>query len=535
MSLSSLNHFKKLGAVLLLAVGAAGTIANTASATISPSYTVTFHNNVSGAADASVLQTANSAQPLTPFSQMGFSNPNYYFEDWSTQQNGGGTIFADQAQYTFGADVELYAQWVQVSHSVSFFRNSSSTDATHFIQTNNAPTSLTAFTGLSLDNPNYTFVGWNTRRDGTGTAFADQATYSFAADLQLFAQWQPDPYSLAFSANSGSGSIAPLASTFGATVTLPSGSSLTRTGYQLVGWNTDALGTGTEYPLGSSITVSGNETLFAHWTQSEIVISLSDPGQTGKLTTLPDPAGASIVLRLPAGFVRPGFTFAGWYTSATGGTLLGGSGALFTPVESTTIYARWTPNPFVDLIFSDNGGVGHMVSHQVRSGLRVLIPRERGLHRAGYVFRGWSLNPRASRPTISAGSEMLLSHSRTLYALWSRVAPHAATQVLLGNVGIFAPDSTVLTPKMRIYVVSLAHRIAARHDTAIVVYGYATSVDSKQNSEKLSLDRATAVQVLLIADLTGIKDTNVTTKAVGEGRLSNSALASFRNVEVFAE
>jgi len=39
---------------------------------------------------------------------------------------------------------------------------------------------------------------------------------------------------------------------------------------------------------------------------------------------------------------RDGYTFAGWYTAATGGTHIGGAGNSYTVWESITLYARWT-------------------------------------------------------------------------------------------------------------------------------------------------------------------------------------------------
>ncbi len=37
-------------------------------------------------------------------------------------------------------------------------------------------------------------------------------------------------------------------------------------------------------------------------------------------------------------------TFAGWFTSSTGGTLVGAGGASYTPTASVTLYAQWTAN-----------------------------------------------------------------------------------------------------------------------------------------------------------------------------------------------
>ena len=50
----------------------------------------------------------------------------------------------------------------------------------------------------------------------------------------------------------------------------------------------------------------------------------------------------------------------------------------------------------------------------------------------------------------------------------------------------------------------------------------------------LSLQRALSVEKQLNFDLVGLNDVGVLVHATGEGRLTDSALASFRKVEVFA-
>lgn len=42
----------------------------------------------------------------------------------------------------------------------------------------------------------YTFAGWNTAEDGTGTAYADGATVNLTEDLVLYAQWKADSYTV---------------------------------------------------------------------------------------------------------------------------------------------------------------------------------------------------------------------------------------------------------------------------------------------------------------------------------------------------
>ena len=55
-----------------------------------------------------------------------------------------------------------------------------------------AAQSLARATNLSMNAftyPGYTFTGWNTAANGSGTAFADGASFPFTADTVLFAQW----------------------------------------------------------------------------------------------------------------------------------------------------------------------------------------------------------------------------------------------------------------------------------------------------------------------------------------------------------
>lgn len=43
---------------------------------------------------------------------------------------------------------------------------------------------------------------------------------------------------------------------------------------------------------------------------------------------------------------KTGYTFAGWYTSASGGTKIGDGGSAYTPTSNMTLYAQWTANKY---------------------------------------------------------------------------------------------------------------------------------------------------------------------------------------------
>ena len=74
-----------------------------------------------------------------------------------------------------------------------------------------------------------------------------------------------EPVTITFNANGGSGTVPSAINTYvGVANTIPS-NSLTRTGYTFNGWNTASDGSGTAYATGSTITPTGNVTLYAQW------------------------------------------------------------------------------------------------------------------------------------------------------------------------------------------------------------------------------------------------------------------------------
>jgi uncharacterized repeat protein (TIGR02543 family) len=71
--------------------------------------------------------------------------------------------------------------------SVQFLPGASGVTGTTPLQGSNTATNLSS---NGFNRSGYTFTGWNTRQDGTGTPYAAGASYSFASDLTLYAQWE---------------------------------------------------------------------------------------------------------------------------------------------------------------------------------------------------------------------------------------------------------------------------------------------------------------------------------------------------------
>lgn len=141
--------------------------------------TVTF--NANGGTGSMASQSGSSAANLTPNSLV---KTGFTFAGWNTAANGSGTSYANQASYSFVADVTLYAQWTANPKVVTFDANGGTGS-----MASQSGLSAANLTANSLLQSGFTFAGWNTEANGSGTSYADQASYSFSADVTLYAQW----------------------------------------------------------------------------------------------------------------------------------------------------------------------------------------------------------------------------------------------------------------------------------------------------------------------------------------------------------
>jgi uncharacterized repeat protein (TIGR02543 family) len=152
----------------------------------------------------------------------------------------------------------------------------------------------------TLTRDGYTFAGWNTLEDGTGTQYADGATFNFGSDETLFAQWIEN-HTVTFDPNGGTGTMPD--QSIGGTAPLAE-NTLTREGYTFAGWNTEQDGSGTPYADGADFDFSSDQTLYAQWTENGGLFSSSGLGSlvnTG--LSLLGPAGtAGVILAIGAPF-----------------------------------------------------------------------------------------------------------------------------------------------------------------------------------------------------------------------------------------
>ncbi|GAB6091145.1 InlB B-repeat-containing protein [Spirochaeta dissipatitropha] len=184
----------------------------------------------------------------------------------------------------------------------------------------------------------YTFTGWNTESDGSGTTVTAATEVTIAAEHTLYAQWSADTNQVIFNANGGDGTMPDQTIVTGDAQNLNT-NLFTRSGYSFTGWNTEADGSGQPYADEEAFTMGPSSvTLYAQWEAEEYSVFLDAQGGTepGTITVtygqtygdLPEPD-------------RQGYTFAGWNTAPDGSGTTVTAATEVTIASNHNLYAQW--------------------------------------------------------------------------------------------------------------------------------------------------------------------------------------------------
>ena len=150
-------------------------------------------------------------------------------------------------------------------------------------------------------------------------------------------------YTVTFKANGGSGSMA--AQTVKESLATPlNANQFTRSGYAFQGWATSAGSSTVAYADKASVTLTNNLTLYAVWKEATTytVQFNANGGSCATSSLVYTEGGEALKLPVPT---YPGYICKGWYTAATGGTLVGTASATYTPTKNITLYAQWEVAP----------------------------------------------------------------------------------------------------------------------------------------------------------------------------------------------
>lgn len=280
----------------------------------------------------------------------------------------------------------------------------------------------TALTANAFKKTGYTFKNWNTKADGTGTAYANKADGSKITNVSgktvtLYAQWVKTKYTITYNLNNGknnSGNPAYYYMT-SSTITFKNP---TRTGYTFAGWYTTSTYKTKITQIKKGTT--GNKTIYAKWTANKYSIAYNGNKNTsGKMTaTSGCKYGGNYTLKTVA-FKKTGYKFAGWNTKANG------SGKTYANKEkvknltsrsggTVTLYAQWTKVKYKITYNLNNGknSKSNPANYYVTSS----TIKFKNPSRTGYTFAGWYTDSKYKNKVTEIKKGTI--GNKTLYAKW---------------------------------------------------------------------------------------------------------------------
>lgn len=350
-------------------------------------YSVTY--NANGGTGAPGGQTKTWGVNLT-LSKLTPKRDGHIFKGWATSASGG-VAYGAGGTYSANAAVTLYAVWEIITYSVTYHANGGS----------GAPANQTKVWGTTLKlttstpstpkrwtvtfNPNggtvnpatkvvnCSFKNWNTKPDGSGTAYSSGANYTGNAALILYAQW-----------------------TNNAIGTLPTPS---RSNCIFVAWYTQLSG-GSK--LETTTVIGSNITYYARY--NYYIRYNANGGEIDPPTAVKQ---HDVALKVTS--ITPynyGKKFLGWSENKSAASATYSPGSNYTTNAPTTLYAIWGVATYtVTFVNGYNGGV--LKTQKVEFGKNATPPADP--ERNGYKFLGW------------LGKYTAIDSDRTIKAIWDFV------------------------------------------------------------------------------------------------------------------
>lgn len=396
----------------------------------------------------------------------GFTRDGYTFVTWNTQADCKGNAVKPNSEWTLRGSSTLYACWAGNAQTLTYHGNGATGGNTAAQSGHTGDELTTNANGFTRDG--YTFVRWDTAKDGSGTAYGEGkngvSQYVMKpAGNDLYAIWKANPATIQYRNDwpNTTGSTPDTTGVTGQNVTIAR-NGFTRPGYTFTGWARDRRTNPSLQPGGRYTLTPGTTTLWAQWKADPAhLIYNSNSGSTSQ-TRRTDGVVDQTLTVIANPFTRTGYTFTGWNTQADGRGKAYTAGNGFrlvadpksNPVNTSVLYAQWRINR-VTLKFNPNGGTGGYPDITVDAFTTVTIPadaKEPKVQRPGFRFTGWAMKPTpgAGDTILSPGKGTVSMPDRgsiTVYAQWApamTTLPFTGGQAQVPTIWLYAGFALML-------------------------------------------------------------------------------------------
>lgn len=424
-----------------------------------PTYTVTF---VDGLGSTLKTQKVTKYQNATPPSSP--SRTGYTFAGWSGSYS------------NVTSNRTITATWSPNTYYVYYNANGGSgAPATTSFKFNSGA----KISSATPTRTGYTFTGWNTAANGTGTSFSPgQAVPGGWGSFTLYAQWRINSYTNSIAhwargfvngeGNNGAKTAFHLGTTsfsanYGSTYTMDSSRKTTiPNGFYLASnFGTSSIsGSWGSYTMPSNVSQNASGMYYEYYyAPNSYSITYNMNGGTNNSS---NPSSYNVLygvtLKNPT---KKGYTFAGWYDGNTKITGINeGKNASFSSASdlynqlasrttgNKTLTAKWVANTYT-VTYDANGGTGSMNADTVTYDQPFTV-KDNQFTRPGFKFVCW--NEKADGTGTSwdgwIGKPWTWKYTKsiTLYAQWEVIPP-----TITAKKGFFYKDSVITQDDLRVY------------------------------------------------------------------------------------
>lgn len=408
---------------VIIASGSTGNKTYTANYQIDR-HTATFDSNLgTTAVPETITKDYNEALGTLPTT----SRTGYIFEGWFTEKESGTQISSTTKMPA--SNPTYYAHWTPITYTIHFNSNNGTGSMADETMTYGVSKALTENT---FTRDGWTFAGWNTKADGSGTNYIDKQEIFNLTDVDgeeftLFAKWTKDEYIINYDADGGQ--LENPKTTYSVddeefTLVQP-----TKEGYTFTGWT----GTGVTNPTKNVVIPTGstgNRDYTAHWTATVYTIEYINNVTGETVLVAGNPTSYTVedsdITLNNAGDYDTYHFYVGWTSDKDTESDLSDSYVIRTnQMKNLKIYAIYQTSPYTVSFDSDGGNDIDPISRQ---GTEDVGPLPTPV-KEGYIFKGWFVNNKLIDQTF---------HSRvdvTAIAKWEKIPDSVEPTIINPKTG----------------------------------------------------------------------------------------------------